>query len=104
MTLTKTGRTHALLAATGFLSLAVAAPTLGFALASIAPWDRIGPVLALTSAAVLVTVMATFGAGGWPRLRPLFGLIERAVYATGISWLFVVSLGLAASPLTTRGT
>ena len=102
--LTKTGRTHALLAATAFLSLAVAAPTLGFTLATSPPWDRVGPVLAAISAAVLVTVMATFAAGGLPRLHPLFGLIERGVYATGISWLLIVSLGLAVSPLTSQGT
>lgn len=104
VTLSTTGRTHALLAAAAFLSLAVAAPTLGLTLASSPPWDRAGPVLAAVSVAVPVTVMATFAAGGLPSLRPLFGLAERAVYATGLSWLFVVSLGIAASPLTTQGT
>ena len=103
-TLSATGRTHALLAATAFLSLALAAPTLGLTLAASSPWDRAGPVLSAVSAAVPVTVMATFAAGGLPPLRPLFGLAERTVYATGLSWLFVVSLGLAASPLTTQGT
>ena len=104
VTLSTTGRTHALLAAIAFLSLAVAAPTLGLPLAASAPWDRAGPVLYAVSAAVPVTVVATFAAGGWPPLRPLFGLAERTVYGTGLSWLFVVSLGLAASPLTTPGT
>lgn len=104
VTLSTTGRTHAILAAAAFLSLAVAAPTLGLTLASSPPWDRAGPVLAAVSVAVPVTVMATFAAGGLPSLRPLFGLAERAVYATGLSWLFVVSLGIAASPLATRGT
>lgn len=40
--------------------------------------------------------MATFAAGGFPPLRRRFGLIERMVYATGLAWLFLVSLGLAA--------
>jgi hypothetical protein len=101
VTVSTTGRTHALLAAAAFLSLAVAAPTLGLTLATRPPWDRAGPVLAALSVAVPVTVVATFAAGGWPPLRPLFGLVERTVYATGISWLFVVSLGLAAIPLAT---
>jgi hypothetical protein len=101
VTLSTTGQTHALLAAAAFLSLAVAAPTLGLTLATGPPWDRAGPVLSALSAAVPVTVVATFAAGGWPPLRPLFGLVERTVYATGISWLLVVSLGIAASPLAT---
>ena len=104
VTLSRTGRTHALLAAAAFLSLAVAAPALGLTLAASPPWDRAGPVLAAVSAAVPVTVSATFAAGGLPMLRPLFGLVERTVYATGILWLIIVSLGLAASPLTTRAS
>lgn len=104
VTLSTTGRTHALLAATAFLSLAVAVPMLGLTLAASPPWDQAGPVLAVVSVAVPVTVVATFAAGGFAPLRPQFGLVERTVYATGISWLFVVSLGIAASPLATYGT
>jgi hypothetical protein len=100
--LSTTGRTHALLAATAFLSLAAAAPMLGLSLAARPPWDQAAPILAAVSLAVPVTVVATFAAGGWPPLRPLFGLIERTVYVTGLLWLFVVSLGLAASPLATQ--
>ncbi len=93
--LSPTGRTHALLAAAAFLALAVAAPTLGLTFAASPRWDWTEPVLVALSVAVPVTVMATFAAGGLPPLRPLFGLIERMVYATGLACLFLVSLGLA---------
>ncbi len=94
--LSPTGRTHALLAAAAFLSLAVAAPTLGLALAPSQPWDQAG--------AVLVASRSRCRSRSWRRspradfrpIRPLFGLIERTVYATGLAWLFLVSLGLAA--------
>jgi Protein of unknown function (DUF998) len=103
VTLTTSGRVHVLLAATAFLSLALAAPTLGFTLAASTQWGWAGPILSALSVAVPATVVATFAAGGWPPFRALFGLIERTVYATGISWLLVVSLGLAAGPITARG-
>jgi hypothetical protein len=103
VTLSTDGRMHVLLAAGAFLSLAVAAPTLGIALAAIPPWDVAGPLLPAASAAVPVTVGATFAAGGLPRLRPWFGLVERLVYASGMTWLFVVSVGLAANPLAAGG-
>ena len=38
----------------------------------------------------------TFAAGGVPRLRPWFGLVERTVYVTGLGWLLLVSMGLTA--------
>jgi hypothetical protein len=96
VTFSPTGRTHALLAAAAFLALAVAAPTLGLTLAASPGWDRLDPILAAVSAAVPVTVVMTFAAGGLPRLRPWFGLIERTVYATGLAWLLLLSLELAA--------
>jgi hypothetical protein len=96
VTLSPTGRTHALLAAAAFLAIAVAAPTLGLTLAASPGWDRLDPILAAVSAAVPVTVAMTFAAGGVPRLRPWFGLIERTVYATGLAWLLLLSLELAA--------
>ena len=68
------------------------------------PWDRAGQLLAVVSLVVPVTVAATFAAGGWPTLRPLFGLIERTVYVAGVAWLFVVSMGFTASPPATHGT
>jgi hypothetical protein len=97
--LSRTGRMHALLAAVAFISLAVAAPTLGFALASSPPWDRIDAALIALSVAVPVTAAATFASGGLPAFRPLFGLVERTLYATGLSWLLLVALGLALNPL-----
>ena len=97
-TLTASGRAHALLAAMSFLSLAGAAPITGLALAGTEPWDRAAPLLVAASIAVPVSVMATFGAGGWPRLRPYFGLVERMFYATGFAWLLLVGMGLAAAP------
>jgi hypothetical protein len=99
--LSATGRTHALLAAAAFLSLAVAAPTLGLTLAASPPWDRVSPVLVAISVAVPVTVVATFAAGGLPAFRRVFGLVERMLYASWLSWLLVVALGLAISPIAT---
>jgi hypothetical protein len=99
--LSATGRTHALLAAAAFLSLAVAAPTLGLTLAAGPPWDRVSPILVAISVAAPVTAVATFAAGGVPALRRVFGLIERMLYASWLSWLLVVALGLAVSPIVT---
>jgi len=96
--LSATGRTHAALAAASFLSLAVATPTTGLALAGSAPWDPVTSLLVVISVAVPISVAATFAAGGWPRLRPQFGLVERIVYATGLSWLLIVGVRLAAVP------
>ena len=103
-TLSTTGRRHAVLAAAAFLSLAMAASTLWLTLVDSPPWDRAGQLLAVVSLVVPVTVAATFAAGGWPTLRPLFGLIERTVYVAGVAWLFVVSMGFTASPPATHGT
>lgn len=79
----------------------MAAPTLGLTLAASSPWDRISPVLVAVSVAAPVTAVATFAAGGLPALRRVFGLVERMVYATWLSWLLVVALGLAVSPFVT---
>jgi len=99
--LSSKGRTHALLAAAAFLSLALAAPTLGLTLAASLPWDRVGSILMAISVAVPLTVVATLAAGGVPPLRPLFGLIERTVYVAGLAWLLIVGLGLAVGPTAT---
>jgi hypothetical protein len=95
--LSATGRAHAALAATSFVSLAVATPLTGLALAGSTPWDLVAPLLVTVSVAVPISVVATFVAGGWSWLRSWFGLIERAVYATGFAWMLIVGAGLTTA-------
>ncbi len=98
--LTATGRRHVLLAAIAFLAIGLAAPFLGYAIASLqaapAPADLL-PALGLI---VSATVLATFAAGsrGAAGLHVL-GLVERLFYAGSLAFLLAaaVSLALAAA-------
>jgi len=92
--MTRTGAIHALLAAVSFASLAAAAPLIAMSLTRAEVGGHDTAVQAL-SAAVAVSALATFGAGLIRQIRPAFGLIERAFYATSLGWLIVVGLALA---------
>jgi hypothetical protein len=95
---TATGRVHVLLAATGYLALAVAAPVVGGALAGQAGWRDAGGLRVL---AVLVPAACAvlFAAAVLPPLRPWFGAAQRLVTVAGQAWLLVVAVRLA-----TRGS
>ena len=85
--LTRTGRIHMLLAATAFVSIAVAASHLD--------WTGkpaiLGPLGWLVSATAIATGLAIVA----PRIRRVaLGLIERTHYASAITWLIVVSASI----------
>lgn len=92
---TRTGLVHILLASVAFLTIAAAAPWIGLWMAGRSAWGG-GPLVAALGAAVALSVAATFAAGALPRLRRVFGLVERAVYVSTFGWL------LAAAALVVR--
>ncbi len=97
--LTQTGRIHALLASVAFVSIALAAPLLGLFGPGTGGPGTAPFLLRAVSVAVPVAVLATFAAGGEPRLRSVFGVVERTVYAGAFAWLGLVSLDLIVDAL-----
>jgi hypothetical protein len=93
--LSATGRMHVLLASMAFVGIAIAAPAIGFAMDREGIGGPIGFLLVVLSVAVPFSVMATFGAGAIA--RRVFGLVERTVYVTALSWLMVSAAVLAAA-------
>mgnify|MGYP001290592613 CR=1 FL=1 len=83
---TTEGRVHWLLAAVAFTSIALAATGID--------WDGSPGVLGPLGAAVAATAIGTLLTRLLPPLRPVFGLVERLLYASTISWLIVASLWL----------
>ncbi len=92
---TRTGAIHALLAAVSFASLAAAAPLVALSITA-AEVGGHDPTLLAFSVAVTAAALATFSAGLLPAVRPVFGLVERAFYATSLVWLAAIGLALAA--------
>jgi hypothetical protein len=92
--LTHAGRLHVLLASLAFVSIGISAPALGRALGQAPAWSGMAAPLATLGFGVSIAVLATFAAGVLPGLRRYFGAIERLVYLTALSWLFVAAVGL----------
>ncbi len=85
--LTRTGRIHVLLAGTAFASIAVAASHLD--------WTGKPAVLGPLGWLVTATAIATaFALVVTPIRRVALGLIERAHYASAITWLIVVAASI----------
>ncbi len=93
---TRTGLVHALLAAISFASLAAAAPLIAISITPAEVGGHDTGIIALAGA-VAVAALATFGAGLLPTLRAVFGLIERAFYATSLVWLVAIGIALAVA-------
>ena len=93
---TPKGTIHMILAIVIFASIAVAASNLGGTLGHEPAWHSIkGLVDGWLPWVVTGTATATGLAIIGPRLKGIFGLIERSYYVSSITWFFVVSIELA---------
>ena len=93
---TATGTIHMVLAVAIFASIAVAASSLGGTLGHEAAWHAVkGLVDGWLPWVITGTATATGLAIIGPRLKRIFGLIERLYYVSSIAWFFVVSIELA---------
>jgi hypothetical protein len=86
---TPAGRVHLLLAAIAFTSIAFAASNIA--------WDGDPSLLRPLGYAVAATAVATLVTRLAPPLQRVFGLAERALYATSLAWLVLAALDLATS-------
>ena len=91
----RAGRLHVLLAATTFVSIAVAAPWISAELAGDPGWR--GPTTGLVALGWATTLLAlgTFPAMTLLATRRIFGLVERGAYAAWMLWIFVTGLSVA---------
>jgi hypothetical protein len=93
---TPKGTIHMVLAVAIFASIAVAASNLGGTLGHEPAWHAVkGLVDGWLPWVITATASATGLAIIGPRLKPIFGLIERSYYLSSIAWFFVVSIELA---------
>lgn len=90
------GTVHMALAVIIFASVAVAASSLGGTLEHEPAWHALNGLVAGWLPWVIAgTAIATGLAIAGPRLKRIFGLIERLYYLSSITWFFVVSIELA---------
>jgi len=93
---TPKGTIHMVLAVAIFASVAVAASNLGGTLGHETAWHSVkGLVDGWLPWVITGTATATGLAIIGPRLKRIFGLIERLYYVSSITWFFVVSVELA---------
>ena len=86
---------HQLLALVSFGSIAIVTISLTAPLVAWSAWSGLAPPLIAAAFITLVAVALFFAAGFLPRLRPYFGLVQRAVYVGIILWQVAVLLPLA---------
>jgi hypothetical protein len=84
---TREGRIHWLLAATAFTGIALAASNID--------WTGAPGALRPIGHAVAATAIGTFVTRVVRPLRAVFGLVERLLYATSLTWLLTAALALA---------
>jgi hypothetical protein len=90
------GTIHMVLAVAIFASIAVAASNLGGTLGHEHSWHAVkGLVDGWLPWVITGTAIATGLAIIGPRLKRIFGLIERSYYVSSIAWFLVVSIELA---------
>ena len=90
------GTIHMVLAIAIFASIAVAASNLGSTLGHETAWHPVkGLVDGWLPWVITATAIATGLAIAGPRLKRVFGLIERLYYLSSITWFLVVSIELA---------
>ena len=93
---TRKGTIHMILAVAIFASIAIAASDLGDTLRHQPAWHAVyGLVAGWLPWLITITASATGIAMIGPRLKRIFGLIERSYYASSIVWFFIVSIELA---------
>lgn len=89
------GRMHVLLAATTFVTIAVAAPWISAQLAGNPDWRRPTDGLMAVGWATALLALGTFPTTTLPATRRIFGLVERGAYAAWLAWIIVVGLSVA---------
>ena len=93
---TPKGTVHMVLAVAIFASIAVAASNLGGTLGHEPAWHAVkGLIDGWLPWVITITAIATGVAMIGPRLKRIFGLIERSYYASSITWFFIISIELA---------
>lgn len=93
----RAGRLHVLLAATTFLTIAVAAPAIGGTLTGSPDWTGWAAGLTTLGWATTVCALGTFASATTPVTRRVFGLVERGAYAGMLGWLAVAAAGVNAA-------
>jgi hypothetical protein len=88
------GTAHMVLAFVAFGAVAAAATSLGGLFSHYPQWLRVKNVVATLGWVVLVGAVATALALVGPRLKRVFGLIERLFKLSVIVWLYVMSIEL----------
>jgi hypothetical protein len=93
-TFSRSGRLHVLLAATTFVTIAVAAPWVSATLTGSPGWH--GPTSAIVTVGWVSTVLAlgTFATTTLPATRRVFGVVERGAYAGWFLWIVVTGLAV----------
>ncbi len=86
---------HQLLALVSFGLIALATLTLTEPVIAWNTWRGPAPLLIAAALITLAAVVLFFAAGFFPRLRPYFGLVQRAVYVGIILWQAVALIPLA---------
>ena len=89
------GRMHILLAATTFVTIAIAAPWISAELTGNPEWR--GPTGGLMTLGWATTLLAlwTFATSTLPATRRIFGLVERGAYAAWTLWIVAMGLSVA---------
>ena len=91
----RTGRIHFLLAGIAFVAIAFAAATLPRVVVGNPGWADVEGLLRTTGWLVVVTAVAAGLGLRVATLRPVFGLLERLLYASMLTWFMAVSLHIA---------
>ena len=92
---TPTGTVHMVLAVTAFAAVTVAASNLAGTLRHDPAWHGVKSLVVILPWVMTGTVIATAVATIGPRLKRVFGLIERLFTASSIAWFLVVTIELA---------
>jgi hypothetical protein len=89
---TTVGRVHLVLAAAAFTAIAFAAADLTPSLADQPGWDGVSGLLSALRSVVIVTAVGTLLTRVVVAARPVFGLVERLLYASSVAFLLVVAV------------
>lgn len=91
---TPRGRVHLALAAAAFAAVAFAAADLSPPLGNEPGWSGASDLIGALRWAVVATAVGTLVTRVVMQLRPVFGAVERLLYAASIAWLAVVAVEL----------
>jgi hypothetical protein len=92
---TRSGTVHMILAIVVFAALIIAASELAGTLEHQPAWHEVKSLLVVLPWVMTGSAIGILLALRSPRLKLIFGLIERLFYVAAIAWIFVVSIELA---------